>query len=86
MNYQPRNSRTSPLFRKAAVLKFKEKINLENTLSISKSINNLLPSLFNNWFVFFPLIHTNIIPHGHLTIKSKNIHIELTLTVKIRSL
>ena len=52
MNYQPRNSRTSPLFRKAAVLKFKEKINLENTLFISKSINNLLPSLFNNWFVF----------------------------------
>ena len=52
MNYQPRNSRTSPLFRKDAVLKFKEKINLENTLFISKSINNLLPSLFNNWFVF----------------------------------
>ena len=50
MNYQPRNSHTSPLFRKAAVLKFKDKINLENI--ISKSINNLLPSLFNNWFVF----------------------------------
>ena len=28
------------------------KINLENILFISKSINNLLPSLFNNWFVF----------------------------------
>ena len=52
MNYQPRNSHTSPLFRKAAVLKFKDKINLENILFISKSINNLLPSLFNNWFVF----------------------------------
>ena len=47
MNYQPRNSHTSP-----AVLKFKDKINLENILFISKSINNLLPSLFNNWFVF----------------------------------
>ena len=86
MNYQPRNFHTSPLFRTAAALKLKDQINLENTLFISKSINNLLPSLFNNWFVFFPLIHTNIIPHGHLTIKSKNIHIELTLTVKIRSL
>ena len=52
MNYQPQNSHTSPLFRKAAVLKFKDKINLENILFISKSINNLLPSLFNNWFVF----------------------------------
>ena len=30
MNYQPQNSHTSPLFRKAAVLKFKDKINLEN--------------------------------------------------------
>ena len=52
MNYQPRNFHTSPLFRKAAALKFKDQINLENTLFISKSINNLLPSLFNNWFVF----------------------------------
>ena len=52
MNYQPRNSHTSLLFRKAAVLKFKDKINLENILFVSKSINNLLLSLFNNWFVF----------------------------------
>ena len=52
MNYQPRNSDTSPLFRKSAVLKFKGKINLENILFISKSINNLLPSLFKNWFGF----------------------------------
>ena len=29
MNYQPQNSHTIPLFRKAAVLKFKYKINLE---------------------------------------------------------
>ena len=52
MNYQPQNSHTSILFRKAAVLKFKDKINLENVLFTGKSINNLLPSLFNNWFVF----------------------------------
>ena len=32
------NSHTSPLFRKAAVLKFKDKINLENTLFVSKSM------------------------------------------------
>ena len=52
MNYEPQNYHASPLFRKAAVLKFKEKINFENILFISKSINNLLCSLFNNWFVF----------------------------------
>ena len=52
MNYQPRNSHTSPLFRKVAVLKLKDKINLENILFISKPITNLSPSLFNNWFLF----------------------------------
>ena len=52
MNLQPRNSHTCPLFRKTSVLKFKDKINLENILFINKSINNLLLSLFNNWFVF----------------------------------
>ena len=52
MKYEPRNSHTSPLFRKAAVLKFKDKINLENILFINKSINNLLPALFNNRLVF----------------------------------
>ena len=56
MNYQPRNSHASPLFRKAVVLKFKGKINLENIFN-SKSINNLLHSLFNNWFVFFSDTH-----------------------------
>ena len=52
MNYQPQNSHTSPLFRKAAVLKFKDKIKLKNILFISKSNNSLLPSLFDNWLVF----------------------------------
>ena len=85
MNYQPRNSRASPIFRKAAVLKFKDKINLENILFISKSINNRLRSAFNNWLVFH-LIHKNIIPHGLLMINSKNINTELTVMVKIRSL
>ena len=57
MNFQLRNSHTSPLFRKTSVFKFKDKINLENRLFISKSINNLLPSLFNNSFVFSSVTH-----------------------------
>ena len=52
MNFQPLNSHISPLVRKTSVLKFKDKINLENILFISRSINNLLPSLFTNWSVF----------------------------------
>ena len=34
------------------ILKFSDKVILENTLFISNSINNLLPSLFNEWFLF----------------------------------
>ena len=52
MNFQPRNSHTSPLFRTTSVIKLKDKVNLENILFISKSINKLLSSLFNNRFVF----------------------------------
>ena len=52
INFQPRNSHSSPLFKKSSILKFSHKVNLENTLFVSKSINNLLPSLFNNWFLF----------------------------------
>ena len=43
---------TSPLFRKTSILTFNDKINSENILFISKPINNLLPSLFNNCFAF----------------------------------
>ena len=52
INFQPRNSHASPLFKNSSILKFSDKVNLENTLFVSKSINNLLPSLFNNWFLF----------------------------------
>ena len=61
-NFQSQNSHTNLLFRKTFVLKFEDKINLENILFISKSINNLLPSLFTSIIgLFFPLmmIHTN---------------------------
>ena len=33
-------------------MKFSDKVNLENALYVSKSINDLLPSLFNNCFLF----------------------------------
>ena len=40
-NLQPRNSHTSLLFRKTSILKL-----------VHNPINNLLPSLFNYWFIF----------------------------------
>ena len=52
INFQPRNFHTSPLFKQNSILKFQDKICLENILFVSKSLNNLLPSIFNTWFSF----------------------------------
>ena len=52
INFQPRNFHTSPLFQENSILKFQDKICLENILFISKSLNNLSPSVFNTWFSF----------------------------------
>ena len=35
-----------------SILKFEDKISLENILFISKSLNNLSSSVFNTWFSF----------------------------------
>ena len=63
MNFQPRNSHTTPLFKKNYFLKYRQE-NLERQLRkyiiykyIYYFINNLLPSLFNNWFGFSSDIH-----------------------------
>ena len=50
INFQPRNSHTSPLFKQNS--KFQDKIYLENILFVSKSLSNLSSSLFNTWFRF----------------------------------
>ena len=50
INFQPRNSHTSPLFKQNFILKFQDKICLGNILFVRKSLNNLSPSIFNTWF------------------------------------
>ena len=52
INFQPRNFHTSPLFKQNSILKFQDKICLENILFISKTLNNFLLSVFNIWFSF----------------------------------
>ena len=52
INFSPCNSHPSPLFKKSFILKFLDKVNLESNLIVSKSINNFLPSLFNDWSLF----------------------------------
>ena len=52
INFQPRDFHPSPLFKQNSILKFQDKICLENILFVSKSLNNLSPSIFNTWFSF----------------------------------
>ena len=52
INFQPRNSHASHLFKQSSILKFQDKICLENILFVSKSLNNLSPSVFSTWFSF----------------------------------
>ena len=57
INFQPRNFHTSPLFKQNSILNFQDKICPENILFVSKSLNNLLPSIFNTWFSFSSYQH-----------------------------
>ena len=69
-NFQPRNSNTSPLFKQNFILKFQDKICLENILFVSKSLNNLTPSVFSTWFSFSSDQHnyeTSSSTQGNLT-------------------
>ena len=49
INFQPRNFHASPLFKQSSILKFHNEICLENILLVSKSLNNLSPSVFHTW-------------------------------------
>ena len=63
INFQPRNSHTSHLFKQSSILKFQDKICLENILFISKSV-------FNTWFRFSSDQHnyeTSSSTQGNLT-------------------
>ena len=66
----PRYSHTSHLFKQSSILKFQDKICLENILFISKSLNNLSTSVFNTWFSFSSDQHnyeTSSSTQGNLT-------------------
>ena len=49
--FQQRNFHTSPLLKQNSILKFQDKICLENVLFISKSLNNLSPLVFSIYMV-----------------------------------
>ena len=69
VNFEPRNSYTSPHFKQSSILKLLDKICLENILFVTKSLNNLSPSVLNTWFVFSSDHHsyeTSSPTQGHL--------------------
>ena len=57
MNFQSRDSDSSPLFRYNHVLKLDDKIVIENIIFIIKSFNNLFPPTFKSWFTFCSDFH-----------------------------
>ena len=57
MNFKDQLFHSSPLFSSNNILKFGNKIALENILFISKSINRQVPSIFNDWFTFSGNLH-----------------------------
>ena len=80
------NFHTSPLFKESSILKFQDKICLGNILFVSKSLNNLSPSVFNTWFNFSSDQHnyeTSSFTQGNLTkhFYKTNIYGKYSITV-----
>ena len=57
ISFQPRDYHLNPLFKKHNLLKLEDKIQFENVLLVSKYFNNILPSIFDNWFTLCSDIH-----------------------------
>ena len=53
IHFKSKFDHTSSLFCEPNIIKIPDKIYMENCLFVSKSLNNQLPEIFNNWFVFF---------------------------------
>ena len=73
MNFRDQLFHSSPLFSSNNILKFGDKITLENILFDSISINMEVPSIFNGWLIFSEKLHrdeTCQLASKHLNIPS----------------
>ena len=52
-----RHCHSSLQFKKQNLVKFADKIQLQNVLLVNKYFNNILPSIFDNWFTLYSDIH-----------------------------
>ena len=57
MNFKDQLFHSSPLFSGNNILKFIDKITLENILFANKSINRQVPPMFYDWFTFSGDLH-----------------------------
>ena len=57
MNFKDQLFHSSPLFSENNILKFIDKITLENILFVNKSINRQVPPIFYGWFTFSGDLH-----------------------------
>ena len=57
IKFQLRNFQTNHLFKQNSILKFQDKICLENILFFGKSLSNLSPLVFSTWFSFSSYQH-----------------------------
>ena len=57
MNLKDQLFHSSPLFSENNILKFIDKITLENILFVNKSINRQVPPIFYDWFTFSGDLH-----------------------------
>ena len=75
IHFKGKFDRTSFLFSASNIIKLPDKISIENCLFVSKSLNNQLPEIFNNWLVFSSDTHryeTSCSEKGMLKVKSFN--------------
>ena len=59
MYFVNRNAHTTPLFKDSNILKFPDKIALENCIFIKNYFNQTLPTPFKNWFPHSTDSHTH---------------------------
>ena len=59
MYFLNRNAHTTPLFKDSNILKFPDKIALENCIFIKNHFNQTLPTPFENWFTLSTDSHTH---------------------------
>ena len=57
MNFKGQLFHSSPLFSENNILKFTDKITLENILFVNKSTNRQVPPIFYDWFKFSGDLH-----------------------------